>query len=67
MQEQVTRPVLWAKSIQRLIADGFDTFVEVGPGRVLTGLMRKIDRGVGALSVGRLEKVEAALSETAAD
>ena len=67
LQEQVTKPVLWAKSIQRLIADGFDTFVEVGPGRVLTGLMRKIDRGVGALSVGRLETVEAALSETAAD
>jgi [acyl-carrier-protein] S-malonyltransferase len=66
LQQQVTKPVLWTKSIQRLINDGYDTFVEVGPGRVLTGLMRKIDRSVRALSVGRVDGIDAALAETAA-
>ncbi len=65
LQEQVTKPVLWTKSVQRLIADGFDTFVEVGPGRVLTGLMRKIDRQVQVLNVGRVEATDAVLSVTA--
>ena len=41
---QVTGAVLWAKSMQALIALGVQTFVEVGPGKVLTGLMRQIDR-----------------------
>ena len=44
--EQVAKPIRWQASIERLIADGYDRFVEVGPGRVLTGLMRKIDRSV---------------------
>ena len=37
LQEQVVRPVRWQESIERLIGEGFDTFYEVGPGRVLTG------------------------------
>ncbi len=42
--EQVAKPIRWQASIERLIADGYDRFVEVGPGRVLTGLLRKISR-----------------------
>jgi [acyl-carrier-protein] S-malonyltransferase len=44
--KQVLSPVLWEKSIRKLLADGFDTFYEVGPGRVLRGLMKRIDRKV---------------------
>ncbi len=41
---QVMKPVLWEQSIRRMLADGIDTFIEVGPGRVLSGLIRRIDR-----------------------
>ncbi|MFD2566447.1 ACP S-malonyltransferase [Pseudotenacibaculum haliotis] len=45
---QLTAPVKWTQSIQAMIADGGTEFVEVGPGKVLQGLMRKIDRSVTA-------------------
>jgi [acyl-carrier-protein] S-malonyltransferase len=48
---QVTGSVKWEQCIQLLIAQGVETFVEVGPGKVLTGLMRQIDRSKTALSV----------------
>ncbi|WP_420552427.1 ACP S-malonyltransferase [Tenacibaculum aiptasiae] len=45
---QLTAPVKWTQCIQAMIADGGTEFVEVGPGKVLQGLMRKIDRSVSA-------------------
>ncbi len=45
---QLTAPVKWTQSIQQMIADGGSSFTEVGPGKVLQGLMRKIDRTVAA-------------------
>jgi [acyl-carrier-protein] S-malonyltransferase len=45
---QLTAPVKWTQSIQAMIADGATEFIEVGPGKVLQGLMRKIDRSVAA-------------------
>ena len=42
---QVTGTVRWDESVRSLIAKGIETFVEVGPGKVLWGLMRQIDRG----------------------
>ena len=39
---QIDHPVRWEESIQRLVADGFDTFVEVGSGTVLAGLMKRL-------------------------
>ncbi len=47
---QLTAPVKWTQSIQQMIADGGLNFTEVGPGKVLRGLMRKIDRNVGTNS-----------------
>lgn len=43
---QLTAPVKWTQSIQQMISDGATEFIEVGPGKVLQGLMRKIDRNV---------------------
>ena len=43
---QLTAPVKWTQSIQQMIQDGADEFIEVGPGNVLQGLVKKIDRGV---------------------
>ena len=44
--KQILSPVLWEKSIRKLLDEGFDTFYEVGPGRVLRGLMKRIDRKI---------------------
>lgn len=48
---QVLSPVLWEDSMRRLLADGFDQFYEIGPGRVLKGLLRRIDRKVACENV----------------
>lgn len=48
---QITLPVRWEDSIRELIEQGVDTFVEVGPGRVLSGLLRQIDRSVHSFNV----------------
>ncbi len=48
---QVSSPVRWLESVELLIREGVDTFVEVGPGKVLTGLMRQISREVKCFNV----------------
>jgi len=48
LRAQLTAPVRWTQSIQQMIADGGTEFIEVGPGKVLQGLMRSIDRSVAA-------------------
>ncbi|MCF6167353.1 ACP S-malonyltransferase [Lutibacter sp.] len=48
LMKQLTSPVRWTQSIQQMITDGGTEFIEVGPGKVLQGLMRKIDRSVTA-------------------
>ena len=54
---QVTAPVRWEASVRLLIDEGVNTFVEVGPGKVLTGLLRQIDRSVAALNVALMSWV----------
>lgn len=51
LTKQVSSPVRWLQSIEKLIAEGVDTFVEVGPGKVLSGLVRQIDRGAKVSNV----------------
>ena len=48
--DQLTGPVRWTQSVQKMIHDGADQFVEVGPGKTLQGLIRKIDSGVTVAS-----------------
>jgi [acyl-carrier-protein] S-malonyltransferase len=65
--DQLTAPVRFTQSAGSLIRDGVRTFVEVGPGNVLSGLVKRIDRSVDAISVNNLaslEKLEEALSTT---
>jgi [acyl-carrier-protein] S-malonyltransferase len=59
--EQVSAPVRWEDVVRRLIADGARTFVELGPGTVLSGLIRKIDPAVTALSIENVQGLEKAL------
>jgi len=60
LERQVSRPVLWEDSVQRMIAEGVTLFVEVGPGKVLTGLVGRISKEVRALSVQSPADFEAA-------
>ncbi len=58
--EQLTAPVRFTQSARELIADGVTTFVEVGPGGVLSGLLKRIDRSVRTFSVNDLKSLEEA-------
>ena len=55
---QISSSVLWHQSITAMIDHGIDTFIECGPGRVLTGLMRRIDREVAAVALSNRETLE---------
>lgn len=61
LTKQVDGAVRWQQGVQRLIADGFDRFYEIGPGRVLTGLLKRIDRAIGrsATAIGSAADIEA--------
>ena len=59
---QITQPVLWQRCVERMIGDGTDRFVEVGPGRVLTGLVRKIDRSVKVINMSTYESIRAGIA-----
>lgn len=60
---QLYSPVLWEQSVRKMIELGVTTFVEVGPGKVLSGLMKKIDRSVTVIPVHDLESFEKAVEE----
>jgi [acyl-carrier-protein] S-malonyltransferase len=50
--DQITSPVRWVDSVQTMLGGGATSFVEFGPGRVLTGLVRRIERGAELRNVG---------------
>lgn len=58
--DQLTAPVRWTQATRGLIADGVRTFVEIGPGNVLSGLVKRIDRSVETISVNSLATLEKA-------
>lgn len=59
---QVSSPVRWEDVVKRLVAEGAQTFVELGPGTVLAGLIKKIDRGVAVYSVEDAAGLEAVVN-----
>jgi len=60
LRRQVTSPVRWSETLMFLAAQGVETFVEVGPGRVLSGLVKRtLGRGVGIYAVDEREEVDA--------
>ncbi|GBC77189.1 Malonyl CoA-acyl carrier protein transacylase [bacterium HR08] len=63
LRRQVSRPVRWEESVRRLLAEGVTTFIEVGPGRVLSGLIRAIDRSARTLAVEDPVSLEETLKE----
>ena len=63
LARQVASSVRWQQSMELLIADGVDTFVEIGPGRTLVGFLRKINREVKVYNVGTWEDVDKVVNE----
>lgn len=66
LEAQVTGSVRWSESIQAFIGRGETLFIELGPGRVLAGLMRRIDKSAKALSFSDVESFEKVLEELSA-
>ena len=55
---QVSSSVKWQQSVEAMIAQGVDTFVEIGPGRTLTGFLKKIDRSIKGYNVDKLSDLD---------
>lgn len=58
LRKQVSSSVRWQQSVERMIADGADTFIEIGPGKTLSGFMRKINRDVKVYNVEKVADLE---------
>ncbi|MCU6712312.1 ACP S-malonyltransferase [Paenibacillus sp. J5C_2022] len=56
--EQVYSPVLWEDTVRYLIAEGVDTFIEIGSGSVLAGLIKKVDKGVKVVSINSMAALD---------
>ena len=63
LAKQVSGTVRWRESVEKMIADGVDTFIEIGPGKTLTGFLRKIDRDVTAKNIETVEDLNKLLEE----
>jgi [acyl-carrier-protein] S-malonyltransferase len=58
LMQQLSTAVQWRRSVDTMLKAGISTFVEIGPGRVLSGLIRQIDRSAQLLNIGRVEDIE---------
>ena len=63
LKNQVSHSVCWQQTIEKMIADGVDTFIEIGPGKTLSGFMKKISRDVRCLNIDKLGDLDKALEE----
>lgn len=55
LESQIYSPVRWQQTIERMLADGVDEFVEIGPGKTLSGFIKKIDRNVKVCNIDKME------------
>lgn len=58
LKKQVSSSVRWQQSVEAMLADGVDTFIEIGPGKTLSGFIKKINRTVKVLNIEKLEDVD---------
>ena len=63
LKDQVSSSVCWQQTVEKMIADGVDTFIEIGPGKTLSGFMKKINRDVKCLNIDKLADLDKALEE----
>ena len=62
MVQQMATSVKWEASIRQMIANGVDTFIEIGPGKTLSGFVKKIDRSVKILNVEDMDSLQKTLA-----
>ena len=65
LKQQVSSPVHFTQSVERMIADGVDTFIEIGPGKTLSSFVRKIDRNVKVYNIEKPEDLDRVMEELA--
>lgn len=58
LEKQVYSPVKWQQCIEKMIEEGVDTFVEIGPGKTLSGFLKKIDRSKTIINIEKIEDLE---------
>jgi len=58
LAEQINNPVLWQQTVENMISDGYDTFIEVGPGKTLSGLIKKINPDARIFNVSDIPSLE---------
>ena len=63
LEKQISGSVQWIKTMEKLIADGVDTFVEIGPGKTLAGFNKRMSRDIKTINIDKYEDFEAALAE----
>lgn len=63
LANHVTNPVRFAKSIEYMLAQGVDTFVEIGPGKTLTGFVKRVSREAKLININSVESLETAIAE----
>ena len=63
LTRQVSSSVKWQQSVETMLADGVDTFIEIGPGKTLAGFIKKIDRTVKVLNIEKLEDIDKVVEE----
>jgi [acyl-carrier-protein] S-malonyltransferase len=59
LRNQLTSPVQWQRTVEYMLAHGVTTFIEIGPGRVLTGLIRRINKEVKTINLSDLQSIKA--------
>ena len=65
LKNQVSNSVCWQQTIEKMIANGVDTFIEIGPGKTLSGFMRKINKDVKCMNIDKLADLDKVLAELA--
>ena len=63
LKDQIVSSVLWQQSVENMIKEGVDTFVEIGPGRTLTGFIRKINKEVKTYNISTVEDMDKVVKE----
>ena len=59
--QQLYSPVLWEDTVRKLLDLGVDTFIEIGPGKVLSGLIKKVDRNVQLFAISDSKSIESTI------
>ena len=63
LAKQICSPVKWQQSVERMIADGVDCFIEIGPGKTLAGFMKRINKEVKVYNIQTMEDVKTIAEE----